>query len=421
MVVATVAAIPWSAVDAQPIVPVDRTAEARSLFEQGLRFVDRERWGEALECFRRSRAIIERPNTIYNVGLASFHLGRHNDAIRAFDEYVRLPFDRRDRLQRTAAARMRTESLAAVSTLQLSIAPATSEVRIDGLLVAAVGDGAVREIPLDPGEHSLEATATGYQAHRESLSSLAGSRAVRRIALSPVPSQQGVIASSDAAGAPPAGGAGSNPALVSTAAPPSAPAPAALPAHDTNADNSVVFLEDFRNVPDGSAPPGWTGDVDDYMVRNGPDGQHVFRCFRGSLARFQIPIPPLPDAFRLELTYSRAEHTGGYLWVGLGNIRASLDSRGSSLTDGLINDTRPDSGVRDGVPITVGIERRGSVVRLFLEGREVDLWRPRPEPRAVTVLDLDLNRNGQHYGECRRSENGTGPLPILYRISIIRL
>ena len=183
-VVVAGAAIPWTAVDAQPIAQVDRAAVARSLFEQGLRFVDQERWGEALECFRRSRTMVERPNTIYNLGLASFRLGRHNDAIRAFEEYLHLPSVRRDRPQRERAARMRAESLAAVSTLQLFIEPGSSEVRVDGVLVSATNGGPVREILLDPGVHSLEAAAVEHQPHRETLSSLSGSRVVRRIALS---------------------------------------------------------------------------------------------------------------------------------------------------------------------------------------------------------------------------------------------
>ena len=55
-----------------------RLEEARVLFERGLALTDEERWAEALEYFRRSRAISERPSGVYNAAVALYHLGRYS-------------------------------------------------------------------------------------------------------------------------------------------------------------------------------------------------------------------------------------------------------------------------------------------------------------------------------------------------------
>jgi hypothetical protein len=414
---------------AQPIIPADRAAESRSLFDQGLRFLEGERWAEALACFRRSQSIVERPNTIYNIGFASFRLGRYTSAVRAFNEYLRLPSNRRDRARRNLATSMRADSLAAVSTLQLYILPGTSEVRVDGALVSAAGEGSAREIRLDPGDHSLEASATGHQVLRESLTSLPGSRVIHRMLLSPSPVERrsepnAPVPASAAEGAADA----SLPATPSVTQPAPDPSPGppvrAAVAASTLAPTEVThFTEDFRNVPVGSTPPGWSGDVDAYMVRDGAGGQRVFQCSNGNSARFTVPIPPLPPNYRLEVRYSRTDRVDGYLRVDLGDIVATFDVRGSAFSDIPWANNNPASEVRAGVPVSVGIERRGNVIRLLVDGREVEIARAQPEPRPVTTLGLDLRRMGNMSRQCG-ADVGSMPVelfPVLYRVSIVRL
>ena len=56
--------------------PTDATAalEARTLFEDGVRMSRDERWAEALDRFRRSRALVPRPSTLFNIALYALTL-----------------------------------------------------------------------------------------------------------------------------------------------------------------------------------------------------------------------------------------------------------------------------------------------------------------------------------------------------------
>src|SRR5258706_7161616 len=78
-----------SAPIAQPATPPG-AAEARALFEQGLAYGDHDQWGQALEAFRRARAIVERPNIVLNIAIALMRLGRPTEAIRAVEDFMRI-------------------------------------------------------------------------------------------------------------------------------------------------------------------------------------------------------------------------------------------------------------------------------------------------------------------------------------------
>ena len=81
--------------------------QARELFEQGIERTEEERWGEALEYFRRSDTLVSRPSTTFNIAVALLRLGRSGEAVDALDAYLRATVnDAVERPRRRQARRM---------------------------------------------------------------------------------------------------------------------------------------------------------------------------------------------------------------------------------------------------------------------------------------------------------------------------
>ena len=160
-------------------------AEARSLFEVGVRYVEQERWGEALEYFRRSREMMERPSTVFNMAVALLRLGRPTEGVRALDDYLRMAEGAGEEGRRAEARRLLEPALASIARIQLQISPSDADVRIDDQVIA--GEGAEREIPLDPGEHVVTLSAAGFETMRQRWSVLDGERSSRQLTLVALP------------------------------------------------------------------------------------------------------------------------------------------------------------------------------------------------------------------------------------------
>ena len=97
--------------------------EARELFRQGLALVQEERWGEALEYFRRSRALAERPSTIFNIGSVLVRIGRMAEAVVALEEFLRVSDPQASEAERREAERLLTEARTARARLTLTLTP----------------------------------------------------------------------------------------------------------------------------------------------------------------------------------------------------------------------------------------------------------------------------------------------------------
>ncbi|MCC7542732.1 MAG: PEGA domain-containing protein [Deltaproteobacteria bacterium] len=155
--------------------------EARTLFERGIQLIDEERWGEALEYLRRSRAIVERPSTVFNIAAALLRLGRPTEGIEALQAFLRI-VDRNAEAQRYAEAQqMLTTAQGSVVRLTLTVSPAHARVRVDG--TDREGEGPTREILLDPGRRAVEATAPGFDSRTLTVEALPGARETRSITL----------------------------------------------------------------------------------------------------------------------------------------------------------------------------------------------------------------------------------------------
>lgn len=176
VLLACIAWLPTHVARAQPAEQTTPTqgGDARRLFEQGLELADQERWGEAVDAFRQSRAIVERPSTVFNLGNALFRVGRMTAAIAAFDDFVRIAHPRRDRAQVAEATRLRGVAQTSLATLVIDVMPADATLTIDGDAIASTG--ARREIALDPGRHDLRAVADGHEPYTTPITLSSGAR-----------------------------------------------------------------------------------------------------------------------------------------------------------------------------------------------------------------------------------------------------
>jgi hypothetical protein len=167
---------------AQPSDPSpQQLAEARELFDRGIRLTRQERWAEALELFRRSRAVAERPSTVFNMATVLARLGRAREALQAVRDFQRIADPERDAEMREQAREMERTLRESFAQLELTVTPGDAEVRVDGEWVS--GNGSRRQLLLDPGDHVVRVSATGHTPVEFRLSVLAGSRGERTVDL----------------------------------------------------------------------------------------------------------------------------------------------------------------------------------------------------------------------------------------------
>lgn len=152
----------------------DAEADARTLFERGREAASAERWGEAVDFFRRARALADRPSIDFNLGVSLFTLGRHVEAIEVLEHFLARADPTADAPDIATATELMGQARGAVVHVILDVDPPDAELRIDG--APRAGTGASREVLLDPGHHQLEASAAGHADGAAELDLLAGTR-----------------------------------------------------------------------------------------------------------------------------------------------------------------------------------------------------------------------------------------------------
>ena len=158
--------------------------EARELFLRGVELSEQERWGEALELFRRSRAITDRPSTTFNIAVALLRLGRPTEGLTALRDYLRIAGPE-DEARRAEAQELLELALSSVAELTLEVEPPFAEVRVDGALQA--GDTRERVLTLDPGAHTVRVSAERHEPEAFEVSLLTAERASRHVTLQRLP------------------------------------------------------------------------------------------------------------------------------------------------------------------------------------------------------------------------------------------
>lgn len=165
-------------INATPQLVSAQESDARALFEQGQEAARSERWSEALELYRRAYRIEDRPFILRNIGVCLRVLGRH---VESMVVYQRLLRETDDPGEREEIRGWIEEARRSIGTLSLRVEPADARISIDGEPVS--GQGSLRRIPLDPGDHNVLVTADGYSSSRHPVSLLPGQELSREVRL----------------------------------------------------------------------------------------------------------------------------------------------------------------------------------------------------------------------------------------------
>nr|MDQ3037326.1 hypothetical protein [Myxococcota bacterium] len=164
--------------------PDPHTAEARALFETGRALADEHRWQEALERFRRSLELVDRPSTRFNLGASLYALERHAEAISELEHYLASADPALESATITEARTMLDQARAAIGELTIHLLPEDATVRVDG---QPLEGGERRTIALDPGPHVLRVDAADHRPLLEEIHVAPGDRLLRAARLEPLP------------------------------------------------------------------------------------------------------------------------------------------------------------------------------------------------------------------------------------------
>lgn len=161
----------------------DEAAQARALFEQGVEASQDHLWADAVDFFRRSRALMERPSAVFNTAVALHRMGRDVEALADIERYLQMTSasERGERQRYAQAETLRTDLTRRVAVLTLHLEPSNARVEVDGR--AREGEGEQRDIDLDPGRHAIRVSADGHASAQIDVRLGAGERVEREVTL----------------------------------------------------------------------------------------------------------------------------------------------------------------------------------------------------------------------------------------------
>ncbi|WP_434046583.1 MULTISPECIES: hypothetical protein [Sorangium] len=154
-------------------------AIAREIFIEGSELAGQGRWEQARERYERSLAIKRAPITLYSLGVAQQQTGQLVEALESFRAFLIEPSAPATKEYEPLARQAVHDLELQVAALELRLSPADVaglEVKIDGGVVPAAALDRPR--PLNPGSHTVAASAPGYREARRSLFAAPGSRVV---------------------------------------------------------------------------------------------------------------------------------------------------------------------------------------------------------------------------------------------------
>jgi TolB-like protein len=150
-----------------------------------------------------------------------------------------------------------------------------------------------------------------------------------------------------------------------------------------------AWVQDFKHVAIGGAPDDWLG-TEHYTVRDDLRGRRFFTCREPGPARFTIPVRDVPDDYRVEVAFTWV-HMATFLTLQFGPVRIGIGPEGEAVLNQLQQKLSPAPTLDS--PITLGLEKRRSVFRLLVDGREVMFARYLNIAPADSLI-LDLNAGG---------------------------
>lgn len=167
---------------------------------------------------------------------------------------------------------------------------------------------------------------------------------------------------------------------IPSAASSQGPPPATSPPNSIPAEGGYVFYEDYRAVPLGELPVGWTGG-ENMAVKKAASGARCLAFFRSAPPQAYVQTPEIafPENFDFELNLTFIEPRGqAVLPLSLGGLRMRLInthgySGGTSAIE--INGTPVSVQVPRGVWFCFRVQRTGSVYTFLLDNAEIHVAR----------------------------------------------
>lgn len=197
--VALIAALLFVSVESPAMAEESAEDQARSLFEQGLRALEHAQYIEARDFLNRSIELFRHQATIFNLAVALRGTGETRASIELIDEILDGHHGELTEERLAQARESREASMQDLATLRIRAEGAPEiEIRVDGELVARVGDGEQTERLVDSGTLLVTASAPGYSSAERRVSLERGGEAsvsfrVERVA--PTPTNGGQEAS----------------------------------------------------------------------------------------------------------------------------------------------------------------------------------------------------------------------------------
>jgi tetratricopeptide (TPR) repeat protein len=191
-----------SFVQAQPTAARD-SGEYRELIRRALQEYDLGNWSEAKLLFSDAHALYPNARTLRGLGLTAYESRNYVEAIGFLEQSLANQVQPLSGDLRSALSKLLEQARHFVGRVQTEIEPSSAELKIDEQPVKRGPDGIIL---LDPGQHELTATASGYDSVRRRVTVDAGARVRVQLQLPLKPaSESGFNAALQprAAGAPP--------------------------------------------------------------------------------------------------------------------------------------------------------------------------------------------------------------------------
>ncbi len=161
--------------------------EASVRFKRGLQLFEEGDYTLALVEFERAYQLAPNYRALYNISLVNVQLARYADATRTFEQYLHdggdaIPESRRAEVEKTLR-----ELKVRTATVDLATNVPLAEVTLDGKPIDA---SRLRgPMLIDAGEHTLRATASGYQAAYKTITVAGADHIAVRLQLVAIPLQ----------------------------------------------------------------------------------------------------------------------------------------------------------------------------------------------------------------------------------------
>lgn len=152
---------------AQEVPSAEAAEAARRLFREGAQAAEEGRWLDARDRFRRALSVRPSPLLHYNLAYACQNAGYLVEAVDQYRSFLRIDNEPANAARRVAAQRAIAAIEPSLARINVSVAndEALAELAIDGRTIPQGLWGV--EIPLDPGEHFVDARSVrGSLANR---------------------------------------------------------------------------------------------------------------------------------------------------------------------------------------------------------------------------------------------------------------